>query len=182
MSDLLTPAELEARLREVGARRYHNLHPFHAMLHGGTCSRQTYELGGPRVYSLREIVDLVATLRVLADHRSSASLARLAALGPDGLPLVPAAHPEHWWGMREPSPGAAPVRPVEVPVALSASAVAGFQECPLRWFLERGVPASLALDGTRAISPAHYAAPWTMAVVLVAAAVYLLRGVRDQVF
>jgi hypothetical protein len=52
----------------------------------------------------------------------------------------------------------------------------------MRWFLDRGVPASVALDGTRAISPAHYAAPWTMAVVLVAAAVYLLRGVRDQVF
>jgi uncharacterized protein YbjT (DUF2867 family) len=30
--------------------------------HGGACSRQTYELGGPQVYSLREIVDLVAKL------------------------------------------------------------------------------------------------------------------------
>jgi hypothetical protein len=52
----------------------------------------------------------------------------------------------------------------------------------LRWFMERGVPASVALDGTRAISPAHYTAPWAMAVVLVAAAFYLLRGVRDRVF
>jgi uncharacterized protein YbjT (DUF2867 family) len=31
-------------------------------LHGGTCSRQTFELGGPQVYSLREIVALVAKL------------------------------------------------------------------------------------------------------------------------
>jgi NADH dehydrogenase len=31
-------------------------------LHGGSCSRQTYELGGPHVYSLREIVNLVAKL------------------------------------------------------------------------------------------------------------------------
>jgi uncharacterized protein YbjT (DUF2867 family) len=31
-------------------------------LHGGASSRQTYELGGPQVYSLREIVDLVAKL------------------------------------------------------------------------------------------------------------------------
>jgi uncharacterized protein YbjT (DUF2867 family) len=31
-------------------------------LHGGSCSRQTYELGGPHVYSLREIVTLVAKL------------------------------------------------------------------------------------------------------------------------
>src|SRR5450631_2037027 len=31
-------------------------------LHGGASSRQTYELGGPHVYSLREIVGLVAKL------------------------------------------------------------------------------------------------------------------------
>jgi uncharacterized protein YbjT (DUF2867 family) len=31
-------------------------------LHGGISSRQTYELGGPQVYSLREIVGLVAKL------------------------------------------------------------------------------------------------------------------------
>ncbi len=31
-------------------------------LHGGECSHQTYELGGPRVYTLREIVALAAKL------------------------------------------------------------------------------------------------------------------------
>jgi uncharacterized protein YbjT (DUF2867 family) len=31
-------------------------------LHGGACSRQVYELGGPQIYSLREIVGLVAKL------------------------------------------------------------------------------------------------------------------------
>jgi uncharacterized protein YbjT (DUF2867 family) len=31
-------------------------------LNGGACSRQTYELGGPQIYSLREIVGLVAKL------------------------------------------------------------------------------------------------------------------------
>lgn len=36
MSD--TPAVFEARLREVGATRYHDKHPFHHMLHGGACS------------------------------------------------------------------------------------------------------------------------------------------------
>lgn len=35
MTTLLSPAELEARLRDVGARRYHNHHPFHKLLHGG---------------------------------------------------------------------------------------------------------------------------------------------------
>lgn len=36
---LLTPEELEASLREIGARRYHRLHPFHNLLHGGKCTR-----------------------------------------------------------------------------------------------------------------------------------------------
>ena len=36
---LLSPDKLEAALREIGERRYHRLHPFHALLHGGKCSK-----------------------------------------------------------------------------------------------------------------------------------------------
>lgn len=36
---LLTPDQLEATLRDIGARRYHRLHPFHHLLHGGRCSK-----------------------------------------------------------------------------------------------------------------------------------------------
>ena len=36
---LLSADELEARLRDIGARRYHRLHSFHRMLHGGECSK-----------------------------------------------------------------------------------------------------------------------------------------------
>lgn len=36
---LLSADELEAALRDIGARRYHRLHPFHALLHGGRCSK-----------------------------------------------------------------------------------------------------------------------------------------------
>jgi coenzyme PQQ biosynthesis protein C len=36
---LLSPSELEAALRDIGARRYHNLHPFHRLLHGGKLTR-----------------------------------------------------------------------------------------------------------------------------------------------
>ncbi len=39
MTDLLTPAALEARLRKIGAKRYHINHPFHRMLHTGQCSK-----------------------------------------------------------------------------------------------------------------------------------------------
>jgi coenzyme PQQ biosynthesis protein C len=37
--NLVTEDELEARLRDIGARRYHRLHPFHKLLHGGKCSK-----------------------------------------------------------------------------------------------------------------------------------------------
>ncbi len=36
---VLTPDDLEAALRAIGAERYHNLHPFHRRLHDGLCSR-----------------------------------------------------------------------------------------------------------------------------------------------
>ena len=35
----MTPQELEAQLRDIGARRYHRLHPFHVLLHGGKCTK-----------------------------------------------------------------------------------------------------------------------------------------------
>jgi len=40
MSDrVLGPDELEAKLRAIGAERYHHLHPFHKLLHGGKLSK-----------------------------------------------------------------------------------------------------------------------------------------------
>jgi coenzyme PQQ biosynthesis protein C len=35
----MTPQQLEAALRDIGAKRYHRLHPFHKLLHGGQCSK-----------------------------------------------------------------------------------------------------------------------------------------------
>ena len=37
---LLTPDQLEARLRQIGAERYHNRHPFHRKLHDGLLTKQ----------------------------------------------------------------------------------------------------------------------------------------------
>ena len=64
-------------------------------------------------------------------------LAKLGAEGDDGKPLVAAAPPAAWWGMAETTPGADPVRPPDQPVRISASGLAAFDQCPLRWFLER---------------------------------------------
>ena len=39
MTTLLSPSELEERLRAIGAERYHHLHPFHKLLHSGKLDR-----------------------------------------------------------------------------------------------------------------------------------------------
>jgi coenzyme PQQ biosynthesis protein C len=39
MTEPITPDELERQLRQIGAERYHNLHPFHQLLHGGKLNR-----------------------------------------------------------------------------------------------------------------------------------------------
>ena len=36
---LKSAEELEATLRQIGATRYHNLHPFHRLLHGGKLNK-----------------------------------------------------------------------------------------------------------------------------------------------
>ncbi|MDQ1573443.1 MAG: hypothetical protein QOH44_1002, partial [Actinomycetota bacterium] len=66
---------------------------------------------------------------------AAAQLARLAAPGPDGRPLVAAAHPDNWWGVAELTPGARGVFD-SGPVRLSGSSVSSYDECPLRWFLD----------------------------------------------
>ncbi len=38
-TELLSPEALEGALRDIGARRYHNLHPFHRLLHDGKLTR-----------------------------------------------------------------------------------------------------------------------------------------------
>jgi pyrroloquinoline-quinone synthase len=35
---LLSPEEFEERIQQIGAQRYHSLHPFHKLLHGGKCT------------------------------------------------------------------------------------------------------------------------------------------------
>ena len=84
-------------------------------------------------------------LRAAAAER----LARLAAPADDGRPLVPAAHPDRWWGLEEPTENVVPLRDRDQPVALSGSAVGQLVDtCALQWFLGREVradaPASAA--------------------------------------
>ncbi|GLF94524.1 ATP-dependent helicase [Streptomyces yaizuensis] len=70
-------------------------------------------------------------------------LARLAVLtDEEGTPLVPAAHPERWWGLHEPTRSQVPLRDRDRPVALSGSALEQLAGgCSLQWFLGREVRA-----------------------------------------
>lgn len=87
---------------------------------------------------------LVGTLRrALGSPDSSpprrlAAAAELAALAaerlPDDRPLVPAADPATWWGVRESSSGN---RPTIGPIRLSPSQVTALLTCPRHYFLSR---------------------------------------------
>ncbi|MEU7553574.1 ATP-dependent DNA helicase [Streptomyces sp. NPDC044571] len=70
-------------------------------------------------------------------------LARLAALtDEEDRPLVPAAHPQRWWGLYEPTRSSVPLRDRARPVALSGSALDQLANtCSLQWFLGREVKA-----------------------------------------
>ncbi|MBO8198971.1 ATP-dependent helicase [Streptomyces smyrnaeus] len=70
-------------------------------------------------------------------------LARLAAeRDEEGYPLVPAAHPQRWWGLAEPTRSSVPLRELDAPVALSGSALEQLaRTCSLQWFLAREVKA-----------------------------------------
>ena len=90
---------------------------------------------------------LVADLRcVLTDPASSPALRRAAAdrlagladtADENGAPLVPAADPERWWGVRARTVSERPVADPEAPVPMSGSALTTITDCPLRWFLQR---------------------------------------------
>ncbi|MGI8577498.1 MAG: ATP-dependent helicase [Nocardioidaceae bacterium] len=89
---------------------------------------------------------LVSELRRVASDPShgdalrkaaAARLAILAAEDRSGEPLVPSADPDRWWGLRARTHAEAPVRPVDEPLRMSASALGELLDCPLRWFLTR---------------------------------------------
>ncbi|MFJ5120268.1 ATP-dependent helicase [Kitasatospora sp. NPDC088548] len=94
---------------------------------------------------------LVAELRaVTVDPARSPELRRAAAerlatlaaaADEDGLPLVPAAHPERWWGLDDATAAPDPLRDAGLPVRLSGSGLEQLENCSLQWFLDKEVKA-----------------------------------------
>ncbi|WP_329567374.1 ATP-dependent helicase [Kitasatospora sp. NBC_01266] len=105
------------------------------------------------------IAALVAELRaVTVDPARSPELRRTAAerlatlaaaRGEDGTPLVPAAHPDRWWGMVEPTSNPVPLREPDRPVQLSGSGLEQLDACSLQWFLVKEVNAQTATSGAQ---------------------------------
>jgi coenzyme PQQ biosynthesis protein C len=58
MTELMGPEELEAALRAIGAERYHNLHPFHALLHGGKLTRAQVQAWALNRYYYQSIIPM----------------------------------------------------------------------------------------------------------------------------
>jgi coenzyme PQQ biosynthesis protein C len=54
----MTPNELEAALRDIGARRYHRLHPFHGLLHGGKCTKGQVQAWALNRYYYQAVIPL----------------------------------------------------------------------------------------------------------------------------
>lgn len=105
------------------------------------------------------IAALVAELRaVTVDPARSPELRRTAAerlatlaaaRGEDGTVLVPAAHPDRWWGMAEATSNPTPLREPDRPVQLSGSGLEQLDSCSLQWFLSKEVKAQSATSGAQ---------------------------------
>jgi pyrroloquinoline quinone biosynthesis protein D len=66
----LSPAELERELRALGAQRYHNLHPFHRLLHGGELNRDQVRAWALNRYCYQAIIPIKdASLIARAEDR-----------------------------------------------------------------------------------------------------------------
>ena len=70
--------ELEATLRHIGATRYHNLHPFHRLLHGGKLNKGQVQAWALNRYYYQSTIPLKDAM-VISRFRDRAHPDRMAA-------------------------------------------------------------------------------------------------------
>lgn len=56
VTNAMTPAELEAALRQIGAERYHSLHPFHHLLHAGRLKKGQVQAWALNRYAYQSMI------------------------------------------------------------------------------------------------------------------------------
>jgi coenzyme PQQ biosynthesis protein C len=85
MTKLLSAEQLEAALRDIGARHYHNLHPFHRLLHaGGLSQAQVQAWALNRYYYQSRIPQKDATILARLPDAASRRIWRQRLLDHDG--------------------------------------------------------------------------------------------------
>ena len=70
--------ELEATLRHIGAVRYHNLHPFHRLLHGGKLNKGQVQAWALNRYYYQSTIPIKDAV-VISRFRDRGITARMAA-------------------------------------------------------------------------------------------------------
>jgi RecB family exonuclease len=113
---------------------------------------------------------------------AAAHLARLAAPGSDGRPLVAEADPDRWWGLGGWTPGATPIRPPGIPLALSASTVAAHHRCPLAWFLKHEARGGASTTGSQGFGLVVHALALLVSTGLVPPTVEAVTEKLDEVW
>ncbi|ABQ29308.1 MULTISPECIES: pyrroloquinoline-quinone synthase PqqC [Acidiphilium] len=85
MTVLMSPDELEAALRAVGAARYHNRHPFHQLLHGGKLDKRQVQAWALNRYCYQAAIPIKdATLIARTDDSELRRIWRQRLVDHDG--------------------------------------------------------------------------------------------------
>ena len=83
---LFSPRELEERLRDIGARRYHRLHPFHQRLHSGQCTKGEVQAWALNRYYYQAMIPIKdASLIARCEDRALRRQWRSRLIDHDGL-------------------------------------------------------------------------------------------------
>jgi pyrroloquinoline-quinone synthase len=90
VTEILTADGLDAALRRIGAERYHNLHPFHRLLHGGRLNKGQVQAWALNRYCYQSAIPRkdAALIARAGDSDSSITTAtrQAEAASPAGLP------------------------------------------------------------------------------------------------
>ena len=73
--ELLSPAELEARLRAVGPAQYHHRHPFHQLMHEGKLTRAQLQAWALNRYYYQSIIPIKDAIILSRTHDPAFRLA-----------------------------------------------------------------------------------------------------------
>lgn len=75
MTELLSPGDLETRLRQIGTERYHNKHPFHKLMNAGKLTRGQLQAWALNRYYYQAIIPIKDA--IILSRMTEASLRRV---------------------------------------------------------------------------------------------------------